>query len=121
MDELITDAGVSLDLKEKVPIPLNLSISDFRNPEKRQRNFSKEIDLPGTANNQEFFASAFHLTKIGGVYDFNSSAKVNCKYFKNGNLIFPNAVIKLNKIIVLDGKLLFKVNLFSDFVDVFLD
>lgn len=120
MDQLITDSGVSLDLKEGVPIPLNMSIADFREPEKRQRNFSKEIDMPGTAKNQQFFASAFQLTKIGGTYDFNSSAKVNCKYYKNQNLIFPSAVLKLNKVVILDGVITFKVGMFSDFVDIFL-
>lgn len=120
MDELITDSGISLDLKQGVPIPLNLSIADFREPDKRQRNFSKEIELPGTAKNQQFFASAFQLTKVAGVFDFNSSAKVNCMYYKNSNLVMPNAVIKLNKVIILDGVITFKVGLYSDFVDIFL-
>jgi hypothetical protein len=120
MDELITDNDVSLDLEEGVPIPLNLSISDFREPQKRQRTYSKEIDLPGTGKNMQFFATAFHLTKVGGVYDFNSSQKVNCRYIKRGNVIFPNAVIRLKKVVILDEKVTFKTELFSDFVDVFL-
>ena len=120
MDELITSSGFSFDLSQGIPIPLNLSIADFREPEKRQRNFSKEIDLPGTSANKRFFASAFNLTKIGGTYDFNSSAKVNCTYYKNGNIILRNAVLKLNSVTVLDGNATFKVGIFSDFVDVFL-
>lgn len=120
MDELITDSDISLDLKEGTPIPLNLSISDFREPDKRQRNFSKEIDLPGTAKNQKFFASAFQATKLAGVFDFNSSAKVNCKYYKNGILVLANAIIKLNKVVILDKEITFKVTLFSDVVDIFL-
>jgi hypothetical protein len=120
MDELVTSSGISLDLSQGIPIPLNLSIADFREPEKRQRNFSKEIDLPGTITNQKYFASAFSLTKIGGTYDFNSSAKVNCNYFKNGAAILRNAVLKLNSVSVLDGNVTFKVGIFSDFVDVFL-
>lgn len=120
MDQLITDSGVSIDLEHGVPVPLNLSIADFREPQKRQRTFSKEIDVPGTANNLRFFSSAFELTKVAGVYDFNSSQKVNCKYYKNGNLIFPNAVIRLKKVVILDSVVTFKIELFSDFVDVFL-
>lgn len=120
MGELITSSGISIDLAEDIPIPLNLSIADFREPEKRQRNFSKEIDLPGTIANQKFFASAFSLTKIGGAYDFNSSAKVNCTYYKNGLVIMRNAVLKLNTVVVLDGQITFKVGIFSDFVDLFL-
>jgi hypothetical protein len=120
MDELITTSGQNIDLDDKVPFPLNLSIADFREPDKRQRNFSKEIDLPGTANNYKFFETACNLTKIGGSYDFNSSAKVNCSYFKNGSRIMPNAVLKLNKVITLDKKITFKVGLYSDFVDTFL-
>lgn len=120
MDELITDSGISLDLGEKVPIPVNKSIADFREPDKRQRSFSKEIELPGTAKNQAFFASAFHLTKVGGLYDFNASAKVNCVYKKNGNMVLPDAVIRLKKVVIINQKPKFKVELFSDFVDIFL-
>lgn len=120
MDQLITDTGISIDLKEGVPIPLNLSIADFLEPQKRARTFSKEIDIPGTGNNMQFFASAFHLSKITGVYEFNSSQKVNCRYYKRGNLIFPNAVIRLKKVVILDEKVTFKMELFSDFVDIFL-
>lgn len=120
MDQIITDTGVSLDLKENVPIPLNLSIADFKYPEKRQRNFTKEIDLPGTANNLSFFASAVNLTQIGGTYDFNSSAKINCTYFKKGNAVLRNAVLKLNRVVSLDKVVTLKVGLYSDFVDTFL-
>lgn len=120
MDQLVTSSGISLDLSQGIPIPLNLSIADFREPEKRQRNFSKEIELPGTIANQKFFASAFSLTKIGGAFDFNSSAKVNCSYYKNGISILRNAVLKLNSITILDGNMTFKVGIFSDFVDSFL-
>lgn len=120
MDELVTSTGISLDLSQGIPIPLNLAIADFREPEKRQRNFSKEIELPGTITNQKYFASAFSLTKIGGAYDFNSSAKVNCTYYKNGIAILRNAVLKLNSVLVLDGNVTFKVGIFSDFVDIFL-
>jgi hypothetical protein len=120
MDELITSSGISLDLKEGIPIPLNLSIADFKEPDKRQRNFSKEIELPGTAKNMTFFASAFNLTQIGGVFDYNSSARVNVSYYKRGAPVMPNAVLKLNKVIIVDGKPVFKIGLFSDFVDIFL-
>ncbi len=120
MDELITSSGISLDMAKGVPVPLNLSIADFREPEKRQRNFSKEIELPGTLANQKYFASAFSLTKIGGAFDFNSSAKVNCTYYKNGIAILRNAVLKLNSVTILDEQITFKVGIYSDFVDVFL-
>jgi hypothetical protein len=120
MDELITASGISLDLSEGIPIPLNLAIADFKEPDKRQRNFSKEISLPGTEKNQRYFASTFHVTQIGGVYDFNSSAKVNCTYYKKGTAVLKNAVLKLNKVVILDGVPSFKVGLFSDFVDTFL-
>ena len=120
MDELITSSGISLDMSKGVPVPLNLSIADFREPEKRQRNFSKEIELPGTLANQKYFASAFSLTKIGGTFDFNSSAKVNCTYYKNGIAILRNAVLKLNSVTILDEQITFKVGIYSDFVDVFL-
>jgi hypothetical protein len=120
MDELITSSGISLDMAKGVPVPLNLAIADFREPDKRQRNFSKEIELPGTLANQKYFSSAFSLTQIGGAFDFNSSAKVNCTYYKNGIAILRNAVLKLNSVTILDEQITFKVGIYSDFVDVFL-
>jgi hypothetical protein len=120
MDELITSSGISLDMSKGVPVPLNLAIADFREPDKRQRNFSKEIELPGTLANQKYFSSAFSLTQIGGAFDFNSSAKVNCTYYKNGIAILRNAVLKLNSVTILDEQITFKVGIYSDFVDVFL-
>lgn len=120
MDELITSSGISLDMTKGVPVPLNLAIADFREPDKRQRNFSKEIELPGTLANQKYFSSAFSLTQIGGAFDFNSSAKVNCTYYKNGIAILRNAVLKLNSVTILDEQITFKVGIYSDFVDVFL-
>ena len=121
MDRLITEDGINIELSEKIPIPLNLSIADFKQPEKRLRNFSKEISIPGTSANQLYFASAFSLTRVGGVYDFNSSEKVNCTYYKNNIAVLRNAVIKLNKVVINDQKkITFKVNVFSDFVDIFL-
>lgn len=120
MDELITSTGISLDLKEGIPVPINLSIFDFKEPDKRQRNFSKETELPDTAKNRAFFSTAFNLTQIQGVYDFNSSAKVNCTYYKRGQPIMRNAVIKLNKVIIRDKVASFRIGFYADFVDIYL-
>ena len=46
--ELIAGTGASairLDLTQDIPVSLNLSIADIRNPEKRNGAFSKTIKL----------------------------------------------------------------------------
>lgn len=57
---LVVD-GTELDLSERVPFPLNYSIADAKEPQKRKRNYSKEIVLPGTQKNLSFFSSTYQL------------------------------------------------------------
>lgn len=45
--------GVELDLSESIAVPLNLSITDVKEPEKRKRSYSKSIKLEGTSNNMK--------------------------------------------------------------------
>jgi hypothetical protein len=42
--------GRKLDLYEDVEMPLNYSIIDVREPDKRKTSWSKTIKIPGTAN-----------------------------------------------------------------------
>jgi hypothetical protein len=59
---------LALDLYEGVDIPLNYTILDIRQPEKRKTNFSKTIVLPGTKNNNRIFN---HIYEIGADSTFN--------------------------------------------------
>jgi hypothetical protein len=119
MTELISDDYI-LDLKENVAVPVNFAIADVKDPSKRKRNFSKEIELPDTINNRAFFSGVFSLNVTDDGINFDATAKTNAILKKNGVPILPDAVIRLNSVIRRDKDLVFKVTLFSESVDIFL-
>lgn len=118
-DELIAN-GVSLDLKENVPFPLDMSIQDYREPDKRARSLSKTTELPYTEVNYNFFLASFDLTSLGTDFSFNPIVKVSAVYKKNGVSVLPNAVIQLKEVKVRNGVPSFVVQLYSEVVDYFL-
>lgn len=61
-----------LDLLEDIPMSLNYSISDIRNPENRDGNYSKTIRIPGTKENNELFTDIFEIDIDGS---FNPAVK----------------------------------------------
>ena len=92
MIELIVN-GVRLDVSEDINIPLNYSQADAKMPEKRKRNYSKDIVLPGTKVNNTFFQSAYNLN-ISDVYgdlvgfEFDPTLRYPAIILRNGKLIF---------------------------------
>jgi hypothetical protein len=113
--------GVQLDLSENIAVPLNLSISDVKEPEKRKRSYSKSIKLEGTSNNMAFFVSAYSLSMDvlnSANLSFDPSIKNPCEFYKNDLLIFKGK-LKLNEVIIQDKNYYFDCTLFSDVVDIF--
>lgn len=113
-----------IDLTDGVAFPLNFSIADAKEPQSRKRNFSKEITLPGTQNNMNFFASAYqlNLTSLNGLslagFNFQSSLRYPCRYYKNGNLVF-RGMFQLKQVTINRNVYSFKCQLFSEIVDVY--
>jgi hypothetical protein len=66
----------NVDLLEDVPVSLNYSILDIRNPENREGNYSKTITIPGTKANNELFTDIFEID-INGT--FNPALKSECE------------------------------------------
>jgi hypothetical protein len=113
--------GIELDLSENIAVPLNLSISDVKEPEKRKRSYSKSIKLEGTSNNMAFFVSAYSLSMDvinSSNLSFDPSIKNPCEFYKNDLLIFKGK-LKLNEVIIQDKNYYFDCTLFSDVVDIF--
>ena len=123
-DRLVVN-GTDLDLNNTVPFPLNYSIADSKEPNKRKRNYSKEVVIPGTASNMNFFSSAYQLalstvnntTTIG--FNFDPTVRVTAKYYKEGLLVF-NGLLRLNDVTISNGDYTFKCTLFSNFIDLFM-
>jgi len=113
--------GYELDLSQDIAVPLNLSITDIKEPEKRKRSFSKTLTLEGTSNNLAFFIAAYSLdvninesTNI----QFTPNKRYDCEFFKNDLRIFKGK-FKLNEVKILQGNYSFDCNLISDAVDIF--
>lgn len=116
--------GKIIDLDEQEAFALDFSIADLKDPEKRKRNVSKSVSLPGTANNMRFFSSAYSLslTDVGndGVgFDFDPTQRVSAKYYKNSILVF-DGLLRLDEVVKFNGNYTFICTLFSNFVDLFL-
>jgi len=111
--------GIELDLTEGVPVPLNFSISDIREPNTRKRNFSKEIVLPGTAKNMQFFKGAFNFTQSGVDAFFDPTTQVECELTKD-EFVVMKGLIQLKSVTVLNKSVTFQILIYSDAVDLFL-
>jgi hypothetical protein len=114
--------GREVDLSEGVPFPLNFSIANVRNPEKRQRNFSKTIALPGTANNREVFASArmLSIADLDGVtgFQFDPTVRTVAEYWRGNYRVFAG-LCELQDVDVIGDDYTFNINLLSSFLDLF--
>jgi hypothetical protein len=116
-DELICN-GVSLDLSQAVPVPISFAIADIKNLSNRKQSFSKEVTLPDTMNNNNFFRGAFGYSATEAGINFDATIKVNVILKKRGIQVLEG-VIKLNKVTKVKGFTQFTCQVFSDSIDLF--
>lgn len=81
----------NVDLFDDVPMPVNKSIVDIKEPEKRNSDYTLSITLPGTANNRRIFSEIDNLnrTTINSTTqnynpDFNPNLKSEAIILKRG-------------------------------------
>ena len=115
--------GTNLDLSEGVFLPLNYSLADVQNPDKRKRNSSEVFTLPGTRKNLDFFFSAWNLgisdDRGDGIgFDFDPTIKLPATYYQNEKQIFIGSA-QLQQVTIKEGVYTFHLILFSEVVDVF--
>lgn len=87
MTEIVIN-NTSLDIYKDIPVSLNFSIADIRNPEKRNTSFSKTITVPGSKKNNLLFSHIFNISKESNSEDitnfspdFNPSIKASCRVY----------------------------------------
>lgn len=121
MNSKLVVNGYELDLSDNIAVPLNLSITDIKEPEKRKRSFSKTLTLEGTSNNMAFFIGAYaldvNLSESSNI-QFTPNLRYDCEFFKNDLRIFKGK-FKLNEVKINNGNYTFDCNLISDAVDIF--
>lgn len=118
IDELICN-GVYLDVSDTIPIPISYAIADIKEPSKRKKSFSKEITLPATMNNNEFFAGVFRYTSTSSGVNFDATAKAEIILNKRGIQVLKG-VLKLNSVTLNGNTPTYKCQIFAESVDVFL-
>ncbi|ASZ14515.1 hypothetical protein KTO58_01230 [Chitinophaga pendula] len=89
--------GYKVDLLKDIATDFTYSVQDIREPDKRNTDYSKTIELPGTAYNNSLFA---HILEVNIENDFNA-ALANIGYNFN-----PNKVAKT--VVLVDGVEVFR-------------
>jgi hypothetical protein len=122
MTELFIN-GARADLDGAIPFPINYSIADIKNPEKRKRSASKSVKLPGTQNNLNIFSATNSLSVVvedeqtSSSVSFDPTARVDGKYFRDGLLVF-DGLVKLESVILENGYWQFEIILFSNILNI---
>lgn len=117
---------VELDLKELVSFPFNYRIADVKDPDKRKRNFSRTVALPGTPVNMAFFSSTYQLSlsTVGGTsiagFNFDPTVRVPAKYYSASGSLEFNGLLQLNEVVLDGGNYQFNCTLFSNFIELYM-
>ena len=76
--------GQPLDVFDNPDILITRSIADIREPETRESEYTKTIDIPGTANNNKLFSHIFEVEQTVYGTSFNPNIKASCLIYSNG-------------------------------------
>lgn len=117
----ILSENTKIFITENSPVLITKSIADVLEPEKRKRDFTKEIEVPGTAENLAYFKGYFSFTSTDSGLNFDPTRKVSADYFSNENNIFKNCFLMLNKVTLRGGTFIFSVHLFSELKNLILE
>lgn len=122
----LTANGIVLDLKEGVSFPFNYSIADMKEPQKRKRNYSRTVVLPGTQNNMDFFFSAYSLSlsTVNGTssvgFNFDPTIRIPATYKSSVGVITFIGLLQLNQVEIDKDDYTFECTLFSNFIEIYL-
>jgi hypothetical protein len=74
-----------IDVNDDLNLSFTYNISDIREPESRQANYSKTITIPASKTNNKLFSQLFEIGRVIGstglnfTPDFNPNKKANCR------------------------------------------
>jgi len=104
------DTGQELDLNGNIPISLNYSIADVREPNKRNSAFSKSIMLPGTDGNNDILKHIYNINIEGG---FDPNIRQVVTILQDGITVL-DGFMQLIEIIEEDKHIIYKIVVFGD-------
>jgi len=108
-------SGKSLGLSEDIAYSLNFAIADIRNPESRNANYSKTIQIPASKIADVFFKYAFEIDGIGN-YNPNVKARAII-YIDDCSQI--DGFLQLLNIINEGGKIIYEINIKGNVTNIF--
>jgi len=118
--------GYRLDVATGLDFSFNYSVSDVRDPDKRQTEFTKTIRCVGTSNNNILFGNLFEAD-ISNPFDintpnaganFNPNKKASVQVFHN-SLPQLDGSMQLRNIKVTQGKIEYEVVFIGRLIDLF--
>jgi hypothetical protein len=116
-----------LDLYDNIPIPVNKSIIDIKEPEKRKSDYTLPIKVPATANNRAIFSniqdlnrSTSNRTATNFNPDFNVNLKSEALIIRSG-IILMRGNLQLTQIPVNDKEAEFELVIIGKLANLFQD
>lgn len=108
--------GFRLDVKAGLDFSFNYQVSDIRRPETRSAEFSKTVQCPGTANNNQIFGHVYDVNianpyTVGGSavgINFNPNKKAGVQVLVDGMPVF-DGIMQLRRVIVTNERIDYEV------------
>jgi hypothetical protein len=117
----------TLDLFDNIPIPVNKSIIDIKEPEKRKSDYTLPIKVPATANNRAIFSniqdlnrSTSNRTATNFNPDFNVNLKSEALIIRSG-IILMRGNLQLTQIPINDQEVEFELVIIGKLANLFQD
>ena len=119
---LITD-NFTLDLGEDSNLTLTKSIYNIQEPDKRQSSFTKTVTVPSSSNNDKIFQSWFDVNFVldnNNQFEpfFNPNKKAPC-ILHTDTISQMTGYAQLTDIVIVDGKVEYKLTLYGENRDLF--
>ncbi len=116
-----------LDLYDDISIPVNKSIIDIKEPEKRKSDYTLPIRVPATANNREIFSNIQNLNRTtintsatNYSPDFNVNLKSEALVIRSG-IILMRGYLQLTEIPINDQEIQYELVIIGKLANLFQD
>lgn len=117
--------GYEADTLGDIDVEFTFSIADISDIERRNTSFSKTLTLPSTSRNQQLFGNIFDISVRNDIdildpnigQNFNPAKQAKAQIFLDNVKIY-DGVLRMIKIINLEGDILYEVNLFGRLKDI---
>lgn len=116
MVELIVE-GYNIELDTNTVIELTYSINDIRNPISTNNAWSKQIELPGTDNNNDAFSFLYENNIEVG---YNPNLKRDCE-IRVDSIPIIEGYMKMDETGVIDNRIYYKVTIYGANTTIFED